>query len=69
MPFPNEVFIDPREKERLIELLTEADAILDKYHYTSDASYHTVTTMSRAKSNVKEAKEWVEYLHTFDESK
>lgn len=68
-PFPNEVFIEPKEKARLVDLLTEADAILDKYPYSSDASYHTVTTMSRAKSNVSEAKDWIELLHTTEESK
>ena len=66
--FPNEVLVKPKDKERLIELLTEADAILDKYPYSSDASYHTVTTMARAKSNVRFAKEWVEYLDTSDKA-
>lgn len=69
IPFPNEVFIDSQEKERLIELLTEADAILGRYPYSSDASYHTVTTMSRAKCSVRSSKEWVGYLHTSDEVK
>jgi len=63
MPFPNEVFIDPKDKERLIELLTEADSILDKYPYSSDSSHDTVTAMSDAKCSVHEAKHQVELLY------
>ena len=69
MPFPNEVYIDPKEKARLVELLTEASTILDKYSYSSDASYHTVTCMSRAKSSVLQAKEEVKLLYTIKEKK
>ncbi len=69
MPFPNEVYIEPKEKERLIELLTEADSILCKYPYSSDASHHTVTSMARAKSSVCQAKEEVKLLYTIEEKK
>ena len=69
MPFPNEVYIDPKEKTRLVELLTEADTILSKYPYSTDASYHTVTSMSRAKSSVLQAKEEVKLLYTIKEKK
>lgn len=61
--FSNEVLIEKNDKERLVELLTEANAILEKYPYeTYDGSY-TVTNMSRAKSYVKNAKEWCNYLY------
>lgn len=63
-PFPNEVFIDSKDKERLIKLLTEADSILDKYPSSSDASYHTVTAMGRSKSQVNEAMNQVKLLYT-----
>ena len=69
MPFPNEVYIEPKEKERLIELLTEADTILNKYPSSSIASYDTVTAMSWAQDYVRDAKKWVECLHTSDEAK
>ena len=69
MPFPNEVYINPKEKARLIELLEEADDILEKYPYSSDASHHTVTCMSRAKSSVYEANEQVKLLYTTEEKK
>lgn len=61
--FSNEVLIEKNDKERLVELLTEANAILEKYPYETYDGSHTVTTMSRAKSYVKNAKEWCSYLH------
>lgn len=69
MPFPNEVYIEPKEKERLIELLTEASTILDKYKHSSDYSHHTVTCMSRAKLAVNLAKDEVKLLYTTREKK
>ena len=52
--FPNEVLIDKKEKERLVELATEANKILEKYEYSSNYSHHTVTCMSRVKTLGKE---------------
>lgn len=69
MPFPNEVFIEPKDKERLIELLTEANSILNKYPYSSDYSHHTVTSMSRAKTQVNQAMNQVKRLYTIDNIK
>ena len=40
--FPNEVLIDKIEKEKLVELATEANKMLEKYVYSSDYSHHTV---------------------------
>ena len=37
--FPNEVLIDKIEKEKLVELATEANKILEKYVYSSDYSH------------------------------
>lgn len=60
--FSNEVLIDKSDKERLVELLTEANAILEKYPYEIYNNSYTITTMSRAKSYVKDAKTWCGYL-------
>lgn len=64
--FSNEVLIEKNDKERLVGLLTEANAILEKYPYETYDGSHTITTMSRAKSYVKNAKEWCGYLHIKD---
>lgn len=61
--FSNEVLVEKLDKERLVELLREANAILDKYPYETYDGSHTVTTMSRAKSLTKEARKWCDYLH------
>lgn len=61
--FSNEVLIEKNDKDRLVDLLTEANSILEKYPYETYNCSHTVTTMSRAKSYVKDAKEWCSYLH------
>ena len=68
-PFPNEVYVSKEDKDRLVELLGEANAILNKYPYFSKSDCNCVTTMSRAKSSVKEANQWCSYLHTEDEKK
>lgn len=60
--FSNEVLIDKADKERLVELLREANAILKKYPYETYDGSHTVTNMSRAKSLVREADKWCSYL-------
>ena len=62
--FENEVLVDVNDKERLVELLTEASSILDKYNYFSKSGCHTVTAMSRAKSAVKDANEWCKRLYS-----
>ena len=62
--FTNEPLIEKADKERLVELLKEANAILEKYPYETYDGSHTVTTMSRAKSFVKDAEKWCGYLHT-----
>lgn len=54
--FSNEVLIDKNDKDRLVDLLTEANSILEKYPYETYDGSHTITTMSRAKSYVKDAK-------------
>ena len=64
--FKNEVLIVPEDKKRLVELLTEAKKILDKYPFSSDIPAHTVTAMCRAKNAVKNAKEWASLLYTSD---
>ena len=38
--FPNEVLIDKIEKEKLVELATEENKILEQYEYSSDYSHH-----------------------------
>ena len=67
--FPNEVLIDKIEKEKLVELATEANKMLEKYVYSSDYSHHTVTCMSRAKMLEKEFLQWCSFLYTKEENK
>ena len=67
--FQNEVLIDKNEKEKLVELVTEANKILEKYEYSSDYSHHTVTCMSRVKTLGKEFLEWCSYLYTKENEK
>lgn len=62
--FPNEVIVKPEDKQELVALLTRANEILGKYPYDNGVQSHTVTTISRAKSLTREAKEWCGYLHT-----
>lgn len=66
--FRNEVLISKADKARVVELINEANDILEKYPYykkefSQDA---TATTMSVAKGFVKEAKRWCEYLHEME---
>lgn len=61
--FSNEVLVEKSDKERLVELLREANTILNKYPYETYDGSHTVTIMSRAKSFTKEAEEWCSYLY------
>lgn len=60
----NEVLITKKDKERLIKLVKEANAILEKYEYSSDYSQHTITCIGRAKSLGKEFLQWCTYLYT-----
>ena len=60
--FGNEILVEKSDKEQLVKLLREANAILDKYPYEIYDGSHTVTTMSRAKSFTKDAEKWCSYL-------
>lgn len=61
--FSNEVLVEKIDKERLVDLLREANAILEKYPYEIYDGSHTVTNMSRAKSFIIEAEKWCSYLY------
>ena len=61
--FSNEVLVEKEDKERLVELLKEANSILNKYPYETYNDSHTVTAMSRAKSFTKESEKWCSYLY------
>lgn len=61
--FDNDIFIIESDKERLMELLKEADLILNKYPYVTFHESKKITAMSRAKTSVKEARQWCNYLH------
>lgn len=64
MKFDNEVMITKCDKNRLNELLQEAAAILEKYpHHGGKGYIPTVTIISRARSAVREAKEWCHCLY------
>ena len=60
----NEVLIDPAEKERLVDLLKEAQSILQKYPYRDGGNLWNITVMSRAKVFVADSLEWCELLYT-----
>ena len=64
MVFSNEVLIEKKDKERLEELLKEADNILKKYPYETYDGSHTDTVMISAKSAVMNAKKWCHLLYT-----
>lgn len=64
MLFENETMVDLDDKERLIELLSEANTILDRYERQSKSGVHTVTTITRAKNAVKEAYDWCGWLYS-----
>ena len=61
--FSNEVLVEKSDKERLVELLKEANTILNKYPNETYDGSHTVTSMSRAKLFTKEAEIWCRYLY------
>lgn len=65
--FPNEVLIDKNDKEKLVELATEANKILKKYEYSSDYSCHSSTCMGQTKTLGKKFLEWCTYLYTKEE--
>lgn len=63
--FTNEIPVTQTDKEKLTDLLQQAQSILNKYPYENYAvNTHTVTTMSRAKTAVNEATHWCNLLET-----
>lgn len=62
--FKNEVIVEKKDKDELVALMARAKEILDRYPYNNGVHAHTVTTISRAKGFVNDAKEWCGYLHT-----
>lgn len=60
----NEVLIEKTDKERLVELLDEANSILDKYPFYVGNKITMVTAMSRAKGFVRQARDWCGLLST-----
>lgn len=62
--FKSEVLIELEDKKRLLALLSEAKAILDKYPYSNDHSDHLIAVMSRAKTSVQELTTAVRCLQT-----
>lgn len=65
----NEVLIDKNDKERLIELISEVNGILEKYQYNLDYYQHTVVAMSRAQFLGKDLLKWCSYLYTNEDMK
>lgn len=61
--FSNEVLIEKSDKDRLIELLSEANAILEKYPYQIYDGSDTDTNISNVKSFTKKAAKYCEYLY------
>lgn len=64
--FSNEILVEKSDKDRLIELLREANTILDKYPHEKYDGSHTATSMSWAKSLTKDAEIWCSNLHIKD---
>lgn len=64
MPWSNEVYVDKNDKNRIVELLKEAETILNKYPYWAPNTEFSgaVTTMTRAKNAMKDAVQWCGYL-------
>lgn len=62
--FSNEVLVEKTDKDRLIELLSEVNGILEKYQFETYDGSHTVTNISRAKTFAKDALQWCGYLYT-----
>lgn len=60
----NEALVDRDDKERLIELLSEANSILERYERSSKPGFHTVTTVTRAKNATAEALDWCRWLYS-----
>lgn len=67
--FRNEVIVSEEDKQKVVELLTEVNKILEPYPYFNPeyAGDYTVTTISRAKGFAKDALKWCSYLHTASE--
>ena len=65
MAFSNEVSVSKTDKDRIMQLLTEANTILSQYPYQKPGTHDsTVTTMTRAKNAMSDAVEWCGYLQT-----
>ncbi len=64
--FCNEVIVSEKDKQTLVSLLEEAHTIIERYppFHPEYAGNMTVTTISRAKTFVKDALQWCSYLHT-----
>ena len=68
--FDNDVIVNPFDKAKLMELMSEVNHILDKYpHFKEGTDFHTVTAISRAKGFARDAAQWISYLHTEEETK
>lgn len=58
--------VSMKDKDRLMELISEAKQILDRYDYTK-SSHNCVR--DRAKSSIFDAYEWCSYLEVYDDVK
>lgn len=61
--FKSEVIVSEKDKGEMMVYLQRTKDILDKYPYFT-CNEHVVTTMSRAKSALLEARKWIGYLYT-----
>lgn len=60
--------ISENDKKVLLQILDEANNILDKYDYPAGDSSSRITTMERAKNFTRKAREWCGYLKIQDET-
>lgn len=68
--FDNDIYVDKIDKEIMLQKIREINQILEKYPYFKEGThYHTVTTISRAKTAGKQAEESIRLLYVEDSNK
>ena len=62
--FDNDIYVDKKDKEIMLQKIREVNQILEKYPYFKEGThYNTVTIISRAKTAGKQAEELIRLLY------